>query len=79
LKQFRHEYTAHLGKPNPPIPLPEFRELFSFARETAVLLDRLARATGSRTEGLDSWDYQVQESAESVLGALVNTATNPQV
>ena len=70
VKQFRDKYTAHLGKPNPQIPVPEFQELFcmgehrpsvlarplrtarSFARETTVLLDRLARATGTRTEGL---------------------------
>jgi hypothetical protein len=55
VKRFRDKYTAHLGKPNPQIPFPEFREFFSFARETTVLLDRLARATGARTEGLDAW------------------------
>jgi hypothetical protein len=65
VKQFRDKYTAHLGKPNPQIPLPEFQELFSFARETTVLLDQLARATGTRTEGLDTWDYQVRASAEA--------------
>jgi hypothetical protein len=63
LKQFRDKYTAHLGKPNPQTPLPAFGELFSFARETTVLLDQLARATGARTERLDTWDYQVRESA----------------
>jgi hypothetical protein len=65
VKQFRDKYTAHLGKPNPKIPLPEFQELFAFARETTVLLDQLARATGARTEGLDIWDYQTRESAEA--------------
>jgi hypothetical protein len=65
IKHFRDKYTAHLGKPNPQIPLPEFQELFSFARETTVLLDQLARATGTRTEGLDTWDFQLQESAEA--------------
>jgi hypothetical protein len=63
VKQFRDKYTAHLGKPNPQIPLPEYQELFGFARETTVLFDQLARATGARTEGLDTWDYQVRESA----------------
>jgi hypothetical protein len=63
VKQFRDKYTAHLGKPNPQIPLPEFQELFGFARETTVLLDQLARATGARLEGLDTWDYQVRGSA----------------
>jgi AbiU2 len=63
VKQFRDKYTAHLGKPNPQIPLPEFQELFAFARETTVLLDQLARAAGTRSEGLDTWDFQVRESA----------------
>jgi hypothetical protein len=65
VKQFRDKYTAHLGKPNSQIPLPEFQELFSFARETTVLLDHLARATGARTERLDTWDFQLRESAEA--------------
>jgi hypothetical protein len=65
IKHFRDKYTAHLGRPNPQIPLPEFQELFSFARETTELLDQLARATGTRTEGLDTWDYQARESAEA--------------
>jgi hypothetical protein len=65
VKQFRDKYTAHLGKPNPQIPLPEFQELFSFASDTTVLLDQLARATGARTEGLDTWDYQSRASAEA--------------
>jgi AbiU2 len=65
VKHFRDKYTAHLGKPNPKIPLPEFQEVFGFARETTSLLDQLARATGARTEGLDTWDYQAQMSAEA--------------
>jgi hypothetical protein len=65
VKQFRDKYTAHLGKPDSQIPLPESEELFSFGRETTVLLDQLARATGARTEGLDTWDGQVRESAQA--------------
>jgi AbiU2 len=65
IKHFRDKYTAHLGKPNPQIPLPEFQEIFSFAHETTELMDQLARATGTRTEGLDTWDYQCRESAEA--------------
>ncbi len=64
IKQFRDKYTAHLGKPKPEIPLPEFRELFSFAADTTKLLDQLARATGAREEGLDSWDDQLLKSAK---------------
>jgi hypothetical protein len=65
VKHFRDKYTAHLGKPNPKIPLPEFQEVFGFARETTSLLDQLARCTGARTEGLDTWDYQAQKYAEA--------------
>jgi hypothetical protein len=68
VKQFRDKYTAHLGKPDAKIPLPEFQETFSFARETTVLLDQLARATGARSEGLDTWDFQVRESAAAFWG-----------
>ncbi|HYW62259.1 MAG TPA: hypothetical protein VE865_03550 [Bradyrhizobium sp.] len=57
-----------LRTPNPQIPLPEFQELFLFARETTVLLDQLARATGARSEGLDSWDHQAKEQAEAFWG-----------
>jgi hypothetical protein len=63
IKHFRDRYTAHLGKPNPEIPLPEYNQLFEFARETTVLMDALARATGARTEGVDTWDEQLQNSA----------------
>jgi AbiU2 len=63
IKQFRDKYTAHLGKPKPEISLPEFRELFSFAHDTTQLLDQLARATGARREGLNTWDNQLQDSA----------------
>ena len=63
IKQFRDKYTAHLGKPKPEIPLPEFGELFSFAHDTTQLLDQLARATGARWEGLNTWDSQLRESA----------------
>jgi hypothetical protein len=63
IKQFRDKYTAHLGKPRPDIPLPEFRELFSFADDTTKLLGQLARATGARWEGLDTWDDQLQDAA----------------
>jgi hypothetical protein len=63
IKHFRDRYTAHLGKPKPEIPLPEYRQLFDFARETTVLMDALARATGARTEGIDTWDEELKNSA----------------
>jgi hypothetical protein len=63
IKHFRDKYTAHLGKPNPEIPLPEYQQLFDFARETTILMDALARATGVRIEGVDSWDEELKNSA----------------
>jgi hypothetical protein len=62
IEHFRDKYTAHLGQPNPQIILAQFQELFSFVRETTELLGQLARATGARTEGLDTWDYQAREA-----------------
>ena len=65
LKQFRDKFTAHLGKPNPQIARLKSNELVSFAHETTVLLDKLARATGAREQRLDAWDYQLKEAAEA--------------
>lgn len=64
-KHFRDRYTAHIGEPNPNIPLPEFQELFAFARETTDLMWALARSTGARTQGIDAWDEELRESAEA--------------
>jgi hypothetical protein len=63
IKHFRDKYTAHLGKPNPKIPPPEYQQLFDFARETTLLMDALARATGARIEGIDTWDEELKNSA----------------
>ena len=63
IKHFRDKYTAHLGKQNPKIPPPEYQQLFDFARETTLLMDALARATGARIEGIDTWDEELKNSA----------------
>jgi hypothetical protein len=63
IKQLRDRYTAHLGKFNNAIPPLEFQELFDFARDTTAVMDTLARATGTRTQCLDSWDEELNESA----------------
>lgn len=44
IENFRHKYTAHLGKPKD-IPEPEYRELFAFGIATAQALDLLALTT----------------------------------
>jgi hypothetical protein len=62
-RQLRDRYTAHPGKFNSAIPPLEFQELFDFARETTAVMDALARATGTRTQCLDSWDEELNESA----------------
>jgi hypothetical protein len=63
IKQLRDRYTAHPGNFNNAIPPLEFQELFDFARDTTAFMDTLARATGTRTQCLDSWDEELNESA----------------
>jgi hypothetical protein len=45
IKHFRDKYTAHIGEPKE-IPLPKYKDLFSFAKETVACIDQLASATG---------------------------------
>jgi hypothetical protein len=45
------------------IPTLELLELFGFSRDTTAVIDMLARATGTRTQCLDSWDEELKESA----------------
>jgi len=70
VKQFRDKYTAHLGKPNPQIPVPEFQELFSFARETTVLLDRLYQPAKVVTR---DWDSPFWVALIHCAGSLIRT------
>jgi hypothetical protein len=63
IKQLRDRYTAHPGNFNNAIPALEFQALFDFARDTTAVMDTLARATGTRTQCLDSWDEELHESA----------------
>jgi hypothetical protein len=63
IRQLRDRYTAHPGTFNNAIPPLEFQELFDFARDTTAVMDTLARATGTRTQCLDSWDEELNESA----------------
>jgi hypothetical protein len=45
IKHFRDKFTAHIGEPEE-IPLPLYKELFAFARETIACIDKIAAATG---------------------------------
>jgi hypothetical protein len=45
ISHFRDKFTAHIGEPEE-IPLPIYKELFSFAREAVQCIDKLAGATG---------------------------------
>jgi hypothetical protein len=45
IRHFRDKFTAHTGEPEE-IPLPAYKELFSFARETVRCIDQIASATG---------------------------------
>jgi hypothetical protein len=65
IKHFRDKYTAHTSEPNPHLPLPQYDELFPFARETIAVMGKLALATGARTENVDDWDQGNSESAEA--------------
>jgi hypothetical protein len=45
IKHFRDKFTAHIGEPEE-IPLPIYKELFSFAREAVQCIGQIASATG---------------------------------
>jgi hypothetical protein len=62
---FRDKFTAHLGQPHPDISLPEYQQLFDFAREASNLMSALAMATGARSENVDTWDGEAKQSAEA--------------
>jgi hypothetical protein len=63
IKKLRDRYAAHLGDFNSVIPTLELQEFFDFSRDTTAVIDMLARATGTRTQCLDSWDEELKESA----------------
>lgn len=46
IKHFRDKYTAHIGEPAK-IPLPLYKELFAFARETVSCIEKIAAATAA--------------------------------
>jgi hypothetical protein len=46
IKHFRDKYTAHIAEPEE-IPLPLYKELFAFARETVSCIEKIAAATAT--------------------------------
>jgi hypothetical protein len=46
IRHFRDKFTAHIGEPME-IPLPKYKDLFSFAKETVTCIDLIAVATGT--------------------------------
>jgi hypothetical protein len=45
IRHFRDRYTAHIGEPKE-TPLPKYKDLFSFAKETVICIDLIAEAAG---------------------------------
>ncbi|WFT91272.1 hypothetical protein QA633_23150 [Bradyrhizobium barranii] len=45
IKHFRDKFTAHIAEPGD-VPIPLYKELFAFTRETIVCIDKIAVATG---------------------------------
>jgi hypothetical protein len=53
IKHFRDKSTAHLGQTNPKVSRPSYAAFFDFARRTALLMERLAHASGGTRERLN--------------------------
>jgi hypothetical protein len=47
----RHKFIAHIGEPDKDVEIPTYKELFDFARETALLMEQLALAAGVNMSG----------------------------
>jgi hypothetical protein len=63
IRHFRDKFTAHIGEPKE-IPLPKYKDLFSFAKETVTCVDLIAEATGiGVTKISDSNDAKDQAAA----------------
>lgn len=59
---FRNKFTAHIAEPDKEIPLPKYKELFSFASETTKVIQALANAVGI-TDNLSDWNDELTNSA----------------
>lgn len=53
IKHFRDKSTAHLAQTDPKISPPSYGKFFDFARRTALLMERLAHASGGTHERLN--------------------------
>jgi hypothetical protein len=50
---FRNKFTAHIAEPDPKIAMPEFKDFFEFARDTARVMEKLAHGVGATADALD--------------------------
>jgi hypothetical protein len=63
IKHFRDKYTAHSAAPKTGIGLPQYGEMFDFAREVATVMEKFAIGIGVTTETLsDTEDWRIESS-----------------
>lgn len=64
IEHFRHKYTAHLGEPDEEIPIPTYKDLFDYARETTKVMQALVHLSGVNTHDLRDWNEEIKGSAD---------------
>jgi hypothetical protein len=64
IKHFRDKSTAHLAQTDPKIKPPSYGAFFEFARRTALLMERLAHASGGTHERLNEHFDEFAAAAE---------------
>jgi hypothetical protein len=61
----RHKFIAHLGEPDKNLPMPSYKDLFDFGRETATMMEHFAKAIGVTIEGgLEGENTKFEKSAQ---------------
>ena len=53
IKHFRDNSMAHLAPADPKVSRPSYAAFFDFARRTAILIEKLAHASGGTRERLN--------------------------
>jgi AbiU2 len=64
IKHFRDKFTAHSADPAQGMPLPNFGDMFAFAKELTAVMERFAIGVGTTTEKLSDTDDWRVESAQ---------------